>query len=169
MQPVIIRRSRTVILGFLAGYSLLLLMGALHETGLAEVEGASHWLFRLFLAAFILPVFVCFCALWIQRQKPIVAIGQTYFEFRSGLFLEKVLRIKKAGVLGVSTHWQGPNSDSASDLIFSLDEGSSSIAELSSVFRRRADGWYFEFGMAEATPFKAVEMIRRSAAETESE
>lgn len=145
----------------LLGLGGMLLAGFLNETGVVPIEGASSWVFRLFLAGVILPGFLLFCTMWFMRKKTVLAIRDHEIELHSGILLRNTLRIRKSGVLGVRTNWQGPNTDSPSDLIFALDAEASVAAGSSSVLRKRQEGWHFQFAATEITAFEAVDLLRR--------
>lgn len=145
----------------LLGFGGMLLAGLLSETGAIPIKGVSGWFFRLFLAGVILPGFLLFCAMWFLRKKTVITLREHEIELRSGMFLNDALRIRRSAVLGVGTHWKGPNTDSPSDLIFALDAEASVAAGLSSVLRKRQEGWHFQFAATEITAFEAVDLLRR--------
>jgi len=156
-----VRRSNPALIIMLLGLGGMLLAGLLNETGVVLIDGASNWMFRLFLAGVILPGFLLFCAMWFMRKKTVLSIGDHEIELHSGILLRNILRIRKSSILGIRTNWKGPNTDSPSDLIFALDAEAAAVAESSSVLRKRQEGWHFQFAATEITAFEAVDLLRR--------
>jgi hypothetical protein len=159
-----ITRSKRVLLAFLCGFGFMLGMWFLHILDVIHIEGASTWMAQGFMLGFILPVFIGFCFIWTKRDLSLLAILENEVELRSGVFLNRSLRIPKSSIQKVRTNWKGPNSDSRSDIIFTLSADAFSVAECSSVLNRKDDGWYFDFSNASISPSDAVELLKTSLA-----
>ena len=154
------RRSKTMLLAFLGGYGLMLAIYILHLIGAIYIQGASSWVAGGFIFRFILPAFAYFCFLWSKRDVSILDISDDNVELRSGLFLNRTLRIPKSSIEKITTNWNGPNSDSLGDLIFVLRDDLSPVARTSSVLKLKKDGWHFDLSAADITPFEAVRQIK---------
>ena len=154
------RRSKTMLLAFLSGYGLMLALYFLHLVGAIYIQGASSWIAQGFIFGFILPAFAYFCLLWSKRDVSILDISDDGVELRSGLFLNRTLRIPKSSIEKISTNWRGSNSDSPGDLIFVLRDDVSPAARNSSVLKLKKDGWHFDLSTADITPFEAVRQIK---------
>jgi hypothetical protein len=154
------RRSKSMLLAFLGGYGLMLALYFLHLIGAIYIQGASSWIAQGFIFGFILPAFVYFCLLWIKRDVSVLDISVDVVELRSGLFLNRTLRIPKSSIEKISTNWRGSNSDSPGDLIFVLRDDVSPVSSNSSVLKLKKDGWHFDLSAADITPFEAVRQIK---------
>lgn len=149
-----------MVIAFLGGYGLMLALYFLHHVGAIYIQGASSWIAHGFIFGFILPAFAYFCLLWSKRNVSILDISDDGVELRSGLFLNRTLRIPKSSIEKISTSWRGPNSDSPGDLIFVLRDDASLAARNSSVLKLKKAGWHFDLSTADITPFEAVRQIK---------
>ncbi len=154
------RRSKTTLLAFLCGYGLMLAIYFLHLVGAIYIEGASSWIAQGFFFGFILPVFAYSCFLWSKRNVCILDISDNEISLRSGMFLNRTLRIPRSSIEKITTNWNGPNSDSPGDLIFMLRDDVFPVARKSSVLKLKKDGWHFDLSAADITPSEAVRQIK---------
>jgi hypothetical protein len=149
-----------MLLAFLGGYGLMLGIYFLHVIDAIYIQEASSWIARGFIFCFILPTFAYFCFLWSRRDLSILDVSDDEVSFRSGMFLNRTLRIPRASIEKITTNWEGPNSDSHRDLIFVLRDDLSPVARASSVLKLKKDGWHFDLSAADITPFEAVRHIK---------
>ena len=157
---MIIRHSKLVLLVFLSGFGLILVAFILDLIGVIHIQGASTWIVRGFIFFFVAPAFTYFCFLWLKRDIAILSLSENELELRSGIFLNRTIRIPRGSIEKVTTNWKGSNTDSFMDLIFLLSEDASTIAAASSVLKSKADGWHFDLSGADVGPLEAVQQIK---------
>ena len=131
-----------------------------HLVGAIYILGVSSSIAQGFIFGFILPAFAYFCFLWSKRDVSILDVSDDEVSLRSGMLLNRTLRIPKSSIEKITTNWNGPNSDSFGDLIFVFRDDVLPVARTSSVLKLKKDGWHFDLSAADITPFEAVRQIK---------
>lgn len=159
MEPIHIRRSQAQLLTVMSGIVFIFTLWLLAERGIVEIDGASSLPARFFMLGFVFPASLWFFAMWAVRKRSILSIYEHHLELHSGSLLNHVLSLSHDRIEAVSTNWEGANSDSSTDLIFTLDAKGAKLAGSSRVLKYENDLWRFHFSVSERLPSEVVELI----------